>query len=386
MQELKQLSQHCVEAIKQLGEYIAENKRRVVKGGDKNSTTMEKIVCWKCKKRGHYQRDCKKRWSGGVGTVEDATPKPFQESGRKSAAVLKAPTEVYKTGSLSSTCNGLVAEGNIEGSDCHITIDTGSNISIVRPDVLQRSSATTSIQPVNSCLKTLTGEEAPIRGKGQLNLQIGTYVTPHEIWVADITDECIVGLDFLERHGCQVDLKEGVLHIGNSEVPLQKPQEFDGAVQLCCRAVVDSGIHLPPLSENIVPAKLINPNHADKWGLLEREQEAPLFGGLMIGRALVNLQQEIVPVRILNLSDQPRKLNQGVELAVCKSVTCILSNDTCMTEANGDLPNHVQSLYERSITALELHQYSMVSNLLCEYAYLFSRGPEDLGRTDSGKA
>ena len=161
MQELKQLSQHCVEVIKQFGEDLAENKRRVVKGGDKNPTTMEKIVCLKCIYK--KPQPTRVRRDGVVElAVEDATPKPFQESGRKLAEVLKGPTEVYKTGSLSSTCNSLVAEGTIDGSDCQITSDTGSNISIVRPDVLQQSSATTSIQPVNSCLKTVTGEEASI--------------------------------------------------------------------------------------------------------------------------------------------------------------------------------------------------------------------------------
>lgn len=88
-------------------------------------------------------------------------------------------------------------------------------------------------------------------------MQIGTYVTPHEIWVTTNggTDEYIIGLNFQKRHGCQVDLKEGVLLIGNSEVPLQKPQEFDSDMRLCCHAVIDCCIPLPPLSENIVQTR-----------------------------------------------------------------------------------------------------------------------------------
>jgi len=106
---------------------------------------------------------------------------------------------------------------------------------------------------VNSCLHTVTGEKAPIHGKsdlqvgigtlviphqmwvaditapihGKSDLQvgIGTLVIPHQMWVADITDECILGLDFLERHGCQVDLKQGILLIAEEEVPLQQPRK-----------------------------------------------------------------------------------------------------------------------------------------------------------------
>ena len=60
---------------------------------------------------------------------------------------------------------------------------------------------------------------------GELRLRIGSFEAPHELWVADITDECTVGLDFLERHSCQVDLKRGVLFIEGGEVPLQKPKK-----------------------------------------------------------------------------------------------------------------------------------------------------------------
>ena len=41
-----------------------------------------------------------------------------------------APSEIYKTGSLNAGGNNLTVFGTI------ITVDTGSNISIARPDVL----------------------------------------------------------------------------------------------------------------------------------------------------------------------------------------------------------------------------------------------------------
>lgn len=133
MQELKQLSQHCVDGIKQFGEDLAENQRRGAKGGEKTQPLWRKLSVRSVRNKGTTNATVRR---DGVGRLEEASPKPFSEGGRKSAAVLKTPTEMFNTGSLSSTCNSLVAEGNIEGSDCQITIDTGSNISIVRPDVL----------------------------------------------------------------------------------------------------------------------------------------------------------------------------------------------------------------------------------------------------------
>lgn len=48
-----------------------------------------------------------------------------------------------------------------------------------------------SVQPVNSCLLTITGETAPIHGKAKIDVAISS-----EMWIDDITDECILGLDF----------------------------------------------------------------------------------------------------------------------------------------------------------------------------------------------
>ena len=78
----------------------------------------------------------------------------------------------FKTGTLYGPDN-LAVPGKVEGRNCQITIDTGSNISIVRPDVLPEKKQS-EIQPVNQCIRTVTGEKAPIRGKGNLRLRIGS--------------------------------------------------------------------------------------------------------------------------------------------------------------------------------------------------------------------
>lgn len=176
------------------------------------------------------------------------------EGQRQATNTFNALKFVYKTGSLSCAGDSLVVQSSINCQRCHITVDTGSNISIVRPDVLGEM-ATQSIQPVTSCLKTVTEERAPIRGRVKLPLQIGGQTYHHDTWVADIADECLVGLDFLVPHACQVDLKEGVLYVGDEEIPLEKPrvEEFEPH---CYRAVITGTVTVPPHSEMIVPARV----------------------------------------------------------------------------------------------------------------------------------
>ena len=64
---------------------------------------------------------------------------------------------MFKTGSIHNDCDSLILAGSINGKACDITIDTGSNISIVRADILTEEDKL-CVQPVSSCLCTVTGE------------------------------------------------------------------------------------------------------------------------------------------------------------------------------------------------------------------------------------
>ena len=68
--------------------------------------------------------------------------------------------------------------------------------------------------------------------------------TSHEIWVADIYDECILGMDFLQKHECLVDLKKGILLINKEDIPVVKGRV--PAAPSCCQVVFESTVTLPP--------------------------------------------------------------------------------------------------------------------------------------------
>ena len=209
----------------------------------------------------------------------------------------------------------------MEGRNCQITIDTGSNISIVRPDVLPES----EIQPINQCIRTVTGEKAPIRGKGNLRLRIGSTEIVHPIrigsteivhptWIADIQDECILGLDFLEPHECLVNLRNGTLQVGEEEIPLQKPAVVTTLTP--CRAVLETTVILPPQSECVVPAKMDGQwKHKPRWGIMEagaRNKEAEsALEGLWVARTPVDLHQPTTVVRMMNLTWPETQSQEG---------------------------------------------------------------------------
>ena len=65
-------------------------------------------------------------------------------------------------------------------------VDTGSNITIVRPDVVKDEILRNKISPVGSFLRTVTGERAPVIGRACLKFRLGGYETEQEIWLAEL--------------------------------------------------------------------------------------------------------------------------------------------------------------------------------------------------------
>ena len=244
-------------------------------------------------------------------------------------------------------------------------MDTG-NISIVRPDVLSELEQV-SIRPVRSCLRTVTGEQAPIHGKGQLQLGMGSLVIPQELWVADIHDECILGLDFLQSHDCRVDLNEGSLTIGEEEIPLRSASEL-----VCHKAVLTEEVHLPALSETVVSVQMQDTKPRCGWGLLECSK---VPDGLLVARTLADLQRDQVPLRVANLSQNPQVVKKGTELAQCEAVKTPRGNTgeerigvIQSVEIVKELPSHLKELYDHSIIGLAKGECKQVHRMLCEFS------------------
>ena len=96
----------------------------------------------------------------------------------------------------------------VEGVACLALVDTGSTVTLVRPDILP---TWTVLQPTTVQLRTVTGERAPMKGKGLLSIRVGEKTVLHPVWVAAVQVPCIPGLDFLRCIGCQLDLERGAI-------------------------------------------------------------------------------------------------------------------------------------------------------------------------------
>ncbi|MGH0137432.1 UNVERIFIED_CONTAM: hypothetical protein FKN15_009512 [Acipenser sinensis] len=88
----------------------------------------------------------------------------------------------------------------VEGMNCTTLIDTGSTITLVRPDIPQQAGQTSQAKVATKVvqLQMVTGQLSPMQGRGLLQLLLGETAFDLEVWVADIQEQCILGLDFLQ--------------------------------------------------------------------------------------------------------------------------------------------------------------------------------------------
>ncbi|GBN71901.1 hypothetical protein AVEN_123028-1 [Araneus ventricosus] len=111
-------------------------------------------------------------------------------------------------------------------------VDTGANVTLLRTDLAQKLKENFIYTAPNISLKTATGEKAEIHGKLDAAIECGSRKFQHRIYVADISDPCTLGLDFLQKFNLTVDLEMNDIRTGGKEIPLFSAREQHS--KLCC--------------------------------------------------------------------------------------------------------------------------------------------------------
>ena len=126
------------------------------------------------------------------------------------------------------------------------------------------------------------------------------------VFVAEVTDEFILGLKFLWAYDASVDLGRHLLRLGQEEVTLWGP-----GVQPKSRLSLAGDELIPARCERVVMEKLEAPVGATNV-LMEPGQNCSR-DGVFIARALVRARTK-VPVRIMNVTSQDQVQSEGTTI------------------------------------------------------------------------
>lgn len=157
--------------------------------------------------------------------------------------------------------SGLYAKGTVNGTPCLWVIDTGAEVTVVRPGLLNNFPIASS----SSNLRTATGDTTPVVGSSVEVVIAGCLTAVHEVLIAEIEDDGILGMDFLSSHNCCIATGEGSFRSGPNKIALQTDRNVDVANSPAEPSVYIRGIDLIPdflqdltsrSSEQLAPTQL----------------------------------------------------------------------------------------------------------------------------------
>ena len=108
----------------------------------------------------------------------------------------------------------------VVGHPVDILVDTGSAVTLVHCRVLERAKNDFKLGMVSEPVVSANGQ--PLDIKCELEIFLGGMSVVHPVLVAaDVTQDCLLGIDFLGRRNCTIDLKGKSIKIAKEVVSLK---------------------------------------------------------------------------------------------------------------------------------------------------------------------
>ncbi|CAG2215715.1 unnamed protein product [Mytilus edulis] len=234
-------------------------------------------------------------------------------------------------------------------------IDTGATVTLVSHALFYRiqKKERPELEPITQVIISANGTELSIASKGMFCIEIGQDKFIVEALVADISIDGILGLDFMKKNNCKIDLQQETLQCKSNTYPMA----FSGKIG-CYRISAAEDISIPPGTE------------AFAWD------------NALLAKTLVEAREQ-VPIRLLNVSNNVTTIRAGTivgEISPVEDVITMTEN-TRKEHKNPKLDNELQKLVNEASSHLTEKQRHQVTNCLQQYKSLFALSDNDLGCT-----
>ena len=264
-------------------------------------------------------------------------------------------------------------------------LDTGAAVTLLRHDVwMNITTQPHDLRPWSGAtLVSAGGIPLTVHGCACMRLELGGKVFRNNfVVVSPLTSEAILGIDFLQAQRAVIDMGRGTLSLQESgcNIFLDPPNPLH--VNLVVQSVrVTDTVEVPPRSVMEITA------HFDievegAWLVEPTEKEMPVA----VARGLVEPSSTVVPVCVMNMSDQPATLYAGstigklVEVDPPAEVGAVATNTEAL-ELEEKKRQKLQQLVQDSCSELTPGEKNTFLELLYSYADLLAFSTAGLGRT-----
>jgi len=353
-----------------------------------NNGTRAGIICYYCHQQAnHIARNCPHR---GI-RRENGPPTPLMNipviTGQPAPMIAPVGPMGPPTTHMASTNRALNStdelgkvyiKAKVNGIEYYCLLDTGCDVSVFPRDTVAES----EIKTTNQRMVAANGTSLELVGETEVWCNFGEVSVKVKGLVSERVQEIMLGGDFLTNNGATWNFANSTLSMHSRQYPLYS--QIPG--RWCRRVVLREDTEVPAWSEST----LLGSQHYRNAGVLSEKSSENwttdnhhLGQGLQVARTLVDLQHGIIPVRVLNISENVVNLPKGTVLSELEEATEVLENPISSetpleTDSRGI---HVQPILDGvddEVTGIEKRR---LESLLIEYRDIFSQGEYDLGRT-----
>ena len=249
------------------------------------------------------------------------------------------------------------------------------------------------LSPVESNLRMANGDTSTPKGKACVQLVIQNTEFLTDLTIADIEVPMIIGYDFMYTHHCSLDVRNCRLKLGRRYIKCHQ----EGQNSSLFRIRLDRDVTVPPGAEMIIGGKIdLNGQSLREISemIVEPKAESVLTRqGILVAKALIDPNSERIPLRVMNLTDEPQPLYHETIAATAELVASVNSlensdpscpqvsiRSVCDVDLDA-MPDHLKIEWDANAASLTEDQKKPFFDLLMKHQKVFAKSKHDLGRT-----
>lgn len=293
--------QELTKEVQHLADKLAQVKGRQFRPRQQSDTRRRpndfSRSCWSCGQPGHIRRNCL----------------AYRSRGRERRQGSTRPME-----SAATDNSALVVEGSVRGRPTKMLVNFGSAVSILHQDAWRASTTAAAACQLDTAVPPVVaanGGAINILGRTNVTIEVAGLKVDFPFLVAEkLTQECILGADFLRQHKCVIDLNKQILRGGGASADIESVTNTTLSV---CHVTFPETTVLPGNSEIELPLQLSKRCHLGT-AILEPAPKFMERHGILIAHSLTHTgpNQEKAMVRILNPSPAPAVVYQDEEVGI----------------------------------------------------------------------
>lgn len=319
-------------------------------------------------------------------TEPESKPKKKRSKKKKPSQTVNPEVERINLKAMGQQTMGYYLPGTIGPTKVLCLVDSGCSITVLSKKVFDTLPKTlkATLEEKRGLATVADGSSTSTYGRVTLKGKLRHFSYQHQFLVADVQEDVLIGLDFLQHYQASLCFKNAELSIGGSRLSCVDEKNLP----LSSKVYAVRRMSIPAGSEAIIEGRL-SQNLPGEHAIVECLGE----NSWLVGSAMVTLDNGRFPVRILNSSPVPLEIPSGKLVARAHPATELRQTAHCTKVdlrstklVDNKIPEHVADLYSHAVgTCTTPSEKERLKWLLCRYAKCFSTGSGDVGRTSEVK-